>query len=261
MKQLVQLTIATAFLVFTGCFAFNEDWTKNPSSKTDYLPGQQYVLLTNVFFSSEDLVLSRRELGESDSVLDAGTRLRVTSAHYNGDSFESGFYTTVKAVATSGPFRRTVFDVSFLSDGSHAFISRNPLVVRPVDATDPDLNVDHFAWAVNQIINYQGIYSWDWWENGEQNPDVILPIRFLLQQKQNDRLLEAFHAATTGEGKAYALSALERLDDSHFPALAKQLAADYPRLDTLHNCYRHVEPTVDVIVRMPREVELFYPRH
>src|SRR6476646_9742265 len=131
MNHLAKLMCFAVLLGLTGCLAFNQAWTQKPATKTDYVPGQYYQLLTNVFFSvgRQNFVLSRKILGDSDSMLDAGTRLRVTTVHYNGDSFEMGFCTTVSAEAATGPFKGTNFDISYLSDGSHAFVARNPTVL------------------------------------------------------------------------------------------------------------------------------------
>jgi hypothetical protein len=249
-------------LGLTGCIALNQDWTQKPATKTDYVPGQHYQLLTNVFFSTgrQHFVLFRKILGDSDSMLDTGTRLRVTTVHYDGDSFEMGFSTTVRAEVITGPFKGRNFDISFLSDGSHAFITRNPTVLEPVDASAPDLNTNHFAWAVGQISEYRGEYTWDWWKSGEMQPSVVLPVRFLLQEKQNDMLLSAFQNAATAEGKAYGLAALKILNDRSFTELAKQLIAVKPTLNTYHNCMHAVEPTATVIDRMQQEVEIFYPK-
>ncbi|TAL06511.1 MAG: hypothetical protein EPO07_01755, partial [Verrucomicrobia bacterium] len=70
-----KLTVVFALLGLTGCFAFNEDWTKKSATKTDYIPGQSYQLLTNVFFSTDDdlrLTLFRKIAGDCDSMLDTG---------------------------------------------------------------------------------------------------------------------------------------------------------------------------------------------
>jgi len=262
MNQLAKLTCFAVLLGLTGCFAFNQDWTQKPATKTDYVPGQHYQLLTNVFFSigGQNSFLSRKILGDSDSMLDAGTRLRVTTVHYNGDSFEMGFFTTVRAEVVTGPFKGRNFDISFLSDGSHAFIARNPTVLEPVDASAPDLNTNHFAWAVSQITDYRGEYTWDWWKRGEVDPSVILPVRFLSREKQNGMLLVAFQNAATAEGKAYALAALKMLNDQTFPNLAKQLIAVNQTMNTYHNGMHAVEPTATVIARMEQDVEIFYPK-
>jgi hypothetical protein len=241
----------------TGCIVVNQDWTQKPATKTDYVPGQDYELLTNAFFSRgrQKFVLFRKIVGDSDSMLDAGTRLRVTTVHYDGDSFEMGFYTTVRAEVVTGPFKGTNFDISFLSDGSHAFLARNPTVLEPVDASAPDRNTNHFAWAVGQITVYRGEYSWDWWKCGQMQPSVELPVRFLLQQRQNQMLLTAFQNAATAEGKAYALAALKMLNDPSAAELAKQLIAVKPTLNTYYHCMRAVEPTEGVIARMQQETK------
>ena len=261
MNQLAKSMCFAVLLGLTGCLALNQDWTQKPATKTDYVPGQHYQLLTNVFFSfgRQDFVLSRKILGDSDSMLDAGTRLRVTTVHYNGDSFETGFFTTVRAEAATGPFKGTNFDISFLSNGSHAFIARNPTVVVPVDASAPDLNTNHFAWAVVQITDYRGEYTWDWWKRAEKDPGVVLPVRFLLQQKQNCMFLVAFQNAATAEAKAYALAALKMLNEPAFPSLANQLIAINPTINTYYKGNHAVEPTATVIARMQQDVEIFYP--
>lgn len=262
MSQIAKLMCFAVVLGLTGCFAFNQDWTQKPATKTDYVPGRYYQLLANVFFSSgrQDSVLSRKILGDSDSMLDAGTRLRVTTVHYNGDSFETGFFTTVRAEVVTGPFKGRSFNISFLSDGSAAFIARNRTVLEPVDPSAPDLNTNHFVWAVSQISDYRGEYTWDWWKRGEVDPSVILPVRFLLHEKQNGMFLVAFQNAATTEGKAYALAGLKMLNDQTFPTLAGQLIAAYPTMNTYHNGLHGVEPTATVIARMQQEVEIFYPR-
>jgi hypothetical protein len=91
-------------------------------------------------------------------------------------------------------------------------------------------------------------------------PSVVLPMRFLLQEKQNDMFLLAFENATTAEGKAYALAALKMLNHQSVAELAKQLIAVKPTLNTYRNGMHAVEPTATVIVRMQQEVETFFPK-
>lgn len=261
MNQPAKLPWFAVLFGLTGCFAFNQDWTQRPATKTDYVPGQHYQLRTNVFFSigCPSFVLSKKILGGSDSMLDAGTRLRVTTVHYNGDSFEMGFFTTVRAEVVTGPFKGRNFDISFLSDGSNAFIARNPTIMEPVDASAPDLNTNHFAWAVGQIANYRGPYTWDWWKRCEQDPSIILPLKFLMRLKQNAMLLEAHRNAETAEGKAYALAALKELDDQQFSGLAQQLIAASQTIHTYRDGAHGMESTVSVIARMSQDVEMVYP--
>jgi hypothetical protein len=115
MYQPAKLMCFAILLGLTGCIALNQDWTQKPATKTDYLPGQQYQLLTNVFFSMgrEPFVLFRKILGDSDSMFDAGTRLRVTTVHYGGDSFEMGFFTAVRAEVVTGPFKEGILTYRF----------------------------------------------------------------------------------------------------------------------------------------------------
>ena len=254
--------IAFALIGLTGCIAFNEDWTQKPATKTDYIPGHNYQLLTNVFFGSKgdlEFVLSCKKLGGSDSMLDAGTRLRVTTVHYNGDSIENGFFTTICAEVINGPFNGTNFNISFLSEGSSAFIARNPNILEPVDSAAPDLNTNHFAWAVDQITHYHGEYTWDWWRHCEEEPNLILPLKFLMRLKQNTMLLEAYKAADTAEGKAYAIAALKKLDDRSFSELAPQFIVASPTINTYRDGTHKIESTASVIASMQQDVEMVYP--
>ncbi|MGC3959013.1 MAG: hypothetical protein QM813_14040 [Verrucomicrobiota bacterium] len=263
MKLFAKLTVLVALFGLSGCIALNQDWTSKPAAKTDYVPGQNYQLLTNVFFASRDSfspALFLRKNGNCDGMLDAGTRLRVTTVHYNGDSFEVGFYTTVCAEAINGPFRGTNFNISFLSANSWAFIARNTNVLVPVDAVAPDLNTNHFAWAVEQISSYRGVYTWDWWKRCEEEPDIIFPVEFLLRQKQADMLVVAYHNAATPEAKAYAIAALRRLDDHRVAELAGELIAKKQKISVSQNGVRMLESTTSVISRMQQEVEVLFPR-
>lgn len=263
MNLFAKLTVLVALVGLTGCIAFNQDWTHKPATKTDYVPGQNYQLLTNVFFGFREgfsPALFLRETGGCNSMLDAGTRLRVSTVHVNGDSFETGFYTTVCAEAINGPFKGTNFNISFLSEGSWSFIARNPKVLEPVDAAAPDLNTNHFAWAVEQIAGYRGVYTWDWWKHCEEEPSLIFPIKFLVQQKQTDMLVIAHNNAATPEAKAYAIAALRRLDDQRFVELAEKLIVKNPKINTSHAGVRAMESTVSIISRMQQEVEVLCPR-
>lgn len=263
MNLFAKLTVLGALFGLTGCIAFNQDWTHKPATKTDFVPGQNYQLLTNVFFAFRDgfsPALFLRKNGNCDSMLDAGTRLWVTTVHYNGDSFEVGFYTTVCAEAINGPFRGTNFNISFLSTNSWAFVARNPKVLEPVDAAAPDLNTNHFAWAVEQIVGYQGVYTWDWWKRCEEEPSIIFPVKFLLQQKQADMLVAAHNHAAAPEAKAYAIAALRRLDDQRFAEFAEQLILNNPKINAGRNGVSALESTVGVISRMQQEVEVLCPR-
>src|SRR3954465_6302144 len=88
MEKFAKLLCFAILPGLTGCIALDQDWTQKPATKTDYLPGQQYQLLTNVFFSlhHQTFVLFQKIVGDSDSMLDAGTRLRITTVRYSGDS-------------------------------------------------------------------------------------------------------------------------------------------------------------------------------
>jgi hypothetical protein len=257
MNNIARLICLAIVLGLTGCFASNQDWTQKPSTKTDYVPGQHYQLLTNVFLSSQDPspTLFKRPVGDSDSMLDTGTRLRVTTVHYS-DSLKMGPYTTVRAEVATGPFKGRNCKISLLSESSHAFLARDPSILMPVDASTPDPNTNHFAWAAGVMVNYRGEYTLDWWRSCKVDPEVVLPLRFLVHQAQNAVLLASYRDAATAEAKAYALAGLKILDDPGFPALAKQLIDKSPSLNTYHDCEYKVEPTASVIARMQKEAEI-----